>query len=52
MNTGKAGMFPGRSGEKMESLRSKVILVTGANGFIGSHLTRRLLKKEQKSMSY
>lgn len=45
MNTGKAGMFPGRSGEKMESLRSKVILVTGANGFIGSHLTRRLLEE-------
>ncbi len=38
-------MFPGRSGEKMESLRSKVILVTGANGFIGSHLTRKLLKE-------
>lgn len=29
----------------MESLRSKVILVTGANGFIGSHLTRKLLKE-------
>jgi nucleoside-diphosphate-sugar epimerase len=29
----------------MKSLRSKVILVTGANGFIGSHLTRKLLKE-------
>ncbi|MEW6214877.1 MAG: NAD-dependent epimerase/dehydratase family protein, partial [Nitrospirota bacterium] len=30
----------------MKSFKNKVVLVTGANGFIGSHLTRRLLEEE------
>lgn len=44
MNTGIAGIYHGKSGEM--NLRNKTVLVTGATGFIGSHLTRKLLSEK------
>jgi len=39
------GRFPGKSGKMKSTIRNKTLLVTGATGFIGSHLARKLLSE-------
>jgi CDP-glucose 4,6-dehydratase len=44
MNSGRRIRLPGRYGETMKSIwNKKVVLITGANGFLGSHLVSRAL---------
>jgi len=38
-------MHLGRSGKKSKDFRNKRVLITGSGGFIGCHLTRRLLNE-------
>jgi UDP-glucose 4-epimerase len=45
MNIGIVGRFPGKYGKMKSTIRNKTLLVTGATGFIGSHLTRKLLSE-------